>query len=72
VVKVFSFLLSLSNKIVPFLGQHEEFPADWFTGLVVQRDVASPKYRNEVNKYGVYVECSWLATMRVQVLLATS
>ncbi|CAN0058035.1 unnamed protein product, partial [Laminaria digitata] len=31
----------------------KEFPADWFQGLTVEKQVSNPKYFNSVNKYGV-------------------
>lgn len=33
--------------------QHEEFPQDWFSGLSIAKQVASPVYRESVNRYGV-------------------
>lgn len=34
-------------------GQWKEFPSDWFEGLDVDRQVASPQYREAVNTYRV-------------------
>ncbi|CBN77700.1 conserved unknown protein [Ectocarpus siliculosus] len=37
-----------------YRDQWKEFPADWFEGLDVKRQVASPTYLNAVNTYGVH------------------
>ncbi|CAM9649710.1 unnamed protein product [Ectocarpus sp. 12 AP-2014] len=37
-----------------YRDQWKEFPADWFEGLNVKRQVASPTYLNSVNTYGVH------------------
>jgi len=36
-----------------YKDQWKEFPADWFAGLNIAKQVASPNYNNSVNKYQV-------------------
>ena len=45
------FLFPLSGE--KYSRVHEEFPEEWFKGLIIKKHVISPVYDNNVNKYRV-------------------
>lgn len=48
----FRIIKSNVTKVI-YKDAWKEFPDDWFAGLKISLQVASPTYRKEVNKYNV-------------------